>query len=49
MKKYKCPRCKSKIDITEVEDYVIDGKNLCSPCLDEEIPKYNLEIEVNNE
>ena len=40
---YKCPCCEEHVHINELEEYTVGGKVLCSPCLDKELPKYNLE------
>ena len=40
---YKCPCCENHVHVNELEEYVVEGKVLCSPCLDKELPMYNID------
>ena len=40
---YKCPCCEEHVHINELEEYTVEGKVLCSPCLDKELPMYNID------
>ena len=40
---YKCPCCENHVHVNELEEYVVEGKILCSPCLDKKLPMYNID------
>ena len=46
---YKCPCCENHVHVNELEEYVVKGKVLCSPCLDKELPMYNIDESLRKE
>ena len=46
---YKCPCCENHVHVNELEEYVVEGKVLCSPCLDKELPMYNIDESLRKE